>query len=63
MLTKISGVVVATVATAGSAYAAVPAAVETAIGTAGTDMTTVAGLVFVAVIGLLAFSLMRKAAH
>ena len=44
-------------------YAAVPASVSTAIETAGTDMATVAGLVFVAIIGLLGFKLMRRAAH
>ena len=44
-------------------YAAVPAAVTTAITEAGTDMGVVAGAVFVAIIGLLGFKLMRRAAH
>lgn len=47
----------------GQAHAAVPAAVTGAITEAGTDMATVAGAVFVAVIGLLGFKLMRRAAH
>lgn len=47
---------------AGQASAAVPEAVSTAITTAGTDMATVAGAVFVAIIGLLGFKLMRRAA-
>lgn len=47
---------------AGSAIAAVPADVTTAITTAGTDMGTVAAAVFVAIIALLGFKLMRRAA-
>jgi len=47
---------------ASQAHAAVPAAVTTAIETAGTDMATVAGAVFVAIIALLGFKLMRRAA-
>lgn len=47
----------------GSAHAAVPAGVLTEITTAGTDMGTVAAAVFVVVIGLLGFRLMRRAAH
>lgn len=62
MLKKIGGAVVSVPCLVGSAYAAVPAAVTTAIGDAGTDMVTVATAVFVAVIGLLAFKLMRRAA-
>lgn len=46
-----------------SAFAAVPTDVSTAITTAGADMATVAGAVFVAIIGLLGFKLMRRAAH
>lgn len=45
-----------------SAHAAVPTAVSTAITDAGADMATVAGAVFVAIIGLLGFKLMRRAA-
>ena len=48
---------------AGSAFAAVPTEVTTAITAAGTDMAVVAGAVFVAIIGLLGFKLMRKAAN
>lgn len=44
------------------AHAAVPTAVTTAITDAGADMATVAGAVFVAIIGLLGFRLMRRAA-
>ena len=47
----------------GSAQASVPAGVLTEITTAGTDMGTVAAAVFVVVIGLLGFRLMRRAAH
>lgn len=62
MLKKIGGVLVSVPCLIGSAYAAVPAAVTTAIGDAGSDMVTVATAVFVAVIGLLGFKLMRRAA-
>lgn len=48
---------------AGSVQAAVPAAVTTAIGDAGTDAVSVATACFVAVIGLLAFRYMRRAAR
>jgi hypothetical protein len=48
---------------AAQAHAAVPAAVTSAITDAGTDMATVAGAVFVAIIGLLGFKLMRRAAN
>lgn len=47
---------------AGSSFAAVPTDVTTAITTAGSDMAIVAGAVFVAIIGLLGFKLMRRAA-
>lgn len=47
---------------ASSAFAAVPTEVSGAITTAGADMATVAGAVFVAIIGLLGFKLMRRAA-
>ena len=43
-----------------NAMAAVPVAVSTAIGDAGTDGATVAGLVLIAVVGIFAFVLMRK---
>jgi len=60
MLKKIAGVAV--VALPLSSFAAVPTEVSTAITTAGTDMATIAGAVFVAIIGLLGFKLMRRAA-
>lgn len=44
----------------GSAMAAVPTDVTTAISTAGTDAATVAGAVFVAIVGIFAIKLMRK---
>lgn len=47
---------------ASSAFAAVPTEVTGAITTAGSDMATVAAAVFVAIIGLLGFKLMRRAA-
>ena len=53
----------AAVVTPLASYAAVPTDVSTAITTAGADMATVAGAVFVAIIGLLGFKLMRRAAH
>lgn len=62
MFKKISAVVASSVLSA-SAFAAVPTEVTTAITGAGTDMAVVAGAVFVAVIGLLGFKLMRKAAN
>lgn len=46
-----------------SAHAEVPTAVTTAITGAGADMVTVAAAVLVAIIGLLGFKLMRRAAH
>lgn len=61
MFKKIAGLVVAI--SPALAFAEVPTAVTTAISTAGTDMATVAGAVFVAIIGLLGFKLMRKAAN
>lgn len=60
MLKKIGSAVVALAPL--SAFAAVPADVTTAITTAGTDMATVASAVFVAIIALLGFKLMRRAA-
>jgi len=46
---------------AGSAMAAVPAEVTTALGDAKTDGVTIATTVFVAIVVLFAFGLMRKA--
>lgn len=60
MIRKIAGVSVAVAPL--SSFAAVPEAVTTAITAAGADMVTVATAVFVAVIALLGFKLMRRAA-
>lgn len=60
MLKKVAGVVAAVSPL--SVFAAVPADVTTAISTAGSDMNTIAAAVFVAIIGLLGFKLMRRAA-
>lgn len=60
MLKKISGVLVGVVATTGSALAAVPTEVTTALGDAKTDGIAVAGLVLVAIIAMYAFKLMRR---
>lgn len=46
---------------AGTAYAAVPAAVTDAITAAGTDAETVAVAVFVVLVGIFAIKLLRKA--
>lgn len=46
---------------AGSAMAAVPADVTTALGDAKTDSLTVAGLALVVIIAIAAFKYMRKA--
>ena len=42
-------------------FAAVPAGVDTAISTAGTDSVTVAGAVLAVIVGIFAIKLMRKA--
>jgi len=47
----------------GSASAAVPADVSTALGDLKTDVTTVAGLAFSAFLVIVLFLYMRKAAH
>ena len=44
-----------------AAFADVPTAVSTALSDAATDGVTVAGLVIVAIVGIYAFSLMRRA--
>lgn len=46
---------------AGEAHAALPAGVETAIQTAGQDGIAAAGLVLVAIIGIYAVKLIRRA--
>lgn len=45
----------------GSAFAAVPADVTTALETAGTDAVTIATAVLVAIIGIFAIKLLRRA--
>ena len=44
----------------GSVFAAVPAAVTTAIETAGTDSVTVASAVLAVIVGIFAIKLMRR---
>jgi len=60
MFKKIAGVLVSVAPIA--SFAAVPTEVTTAITGAGTDAATVAGSVLIAVIGLLGFAFMRRAA-
>jgi len=47
-------------ATAGSAHAAVPTNVQTALDNLGTDALTVAGIVLTAIVGVYAFKFIRK---
>lgn len=49
------------VLTAGSAFAAVPAEVTTAISDAGTDAAVIGGAVLVVLVGIAAFKYMRRA--
>lgn len=58
MLKKIAGVLVAVSPV--SAFAAVPASVTTALSDAQTDGVTIATAVFVAIVAMYAFKLMRK---
>lgn len=64
MLKKINGVIVsglvAATAFIGSAHAAVPASVTTALADAQTDGVTIATAVFVAIVAMYAFKLMRR---
>lgn len=48
---------------AGAAHAAVPGGVIEAITEAGTDAGTIGAAILVVMIGILAFRLMRRAAH
>jgi len=57
---KLSLVLSGLVATTGSAFAAVPASVTTALSDAQTDGVTIATAVFVAIVAMFAFKLMRK---
>lgn len=58
--TRLSLVPAAVLASAGSAFAAVPAEVSTALTDMKADALTVAGLVIVALIAVMAFKFMRK---
>ena len=58
--TRLALVPAAVLATAGSAFAAVPADVTTALTNMKDDALTVAGLVIVALIAVMAFKFMRK---
>lgn len=58
MLKKIAGVLVGVSPL--SAFAAVPASVTTALSDAQTDGVTIATAVFVAIVAMYAFKLMRK---
>lgn len=53
--------VVAATTVAGSAFAAVPAAVTEAIETAGTDAGVIGGAVLIVLISIAAFKFMRRA--
>ena len=50
-----------TVLVAGSAFAAVDAAVSTALGTSATDVATIGGLVLVVIVGAMTFKYLRRA--
>lgn len=58
--TRLALVPAAVLASAGSAFAAVPADVTTALTDMKADALTVAGLVIVALIAVMAFKFMRK---
>lgn len=58
--TRLALVPAAVLASAGSAFAAVPADVSTALTDMKADALTVAGLVIVALIAVMAFKFMRK---
>ena len=57
---KLSLVLGGLVASTGSAFAAVPASVITALSDAQTDGVTIATAVFVAIVAMYSFKLMRK---
>jgi len=58
--TRLALIPAAVLASAGSAFAAVPADVTTALTDMKSDALTVAGLVIVALIAVMAFKFMRK---
>lgn len=64
MLKKLKGALIAIPATGasliGTAHAAVPASVTSALSDAQTDGITIATAVFVAIVAMYAFKLMRK---
>lgn len=60
MLKKIAGVVVSSAAGVGSAMAAVPTEVSTALTDMKADALTVAGIVLVAIIAVAAIKFIRK---
>lgn len=63
-LTKRAGIATASLGLlAGNAMAAVPTSVSAALTDAGADAATVAGVVLIAVVGLVAFRWMRREAH
>lgn len=57
---KTAAVLSVLIATTGSAFAAVPASVTTALADAQTDGVTIATAVFVAIVAMFAFKLMRR---
>lgn len=57
---KTAAVLSVLIATTGSAFAAVPASVTTALADAQTDGVTIATAVFVAIVAMYAFKLMRR---
>lgn len=58
---RIGQIVIFSVASIGSAMAAVPATVSTALTDAGADAATVGAAVLVVIVGIYAFKLLRKA--
>lgn len=60
MFKKLAAVAATTAGAAGSAMAAVPADVSTALTEAKTDALVVAGLALIVVIGIAAFKYMRR---
>lgn len=57
---KVTAIFTGVLATVGSAHAAIPAAVTTALADAQTDGVGIATVVFVAIVAMFAFKLMRK---
>lgn len=57
---RLAAIPAAVLASAGSVFAAVPAAVTTSVETMGTDGATIAGAVLVAIIAVVAIKFLRK---